>query len=231
MVRSGYVELVRWMDGWMDAILVMVSGGDVESLLEMADGILLIGAPSNLHPSHFGEQVLDPSLPLDTNRDAWTLPLIPLALERGIPLLGICRGNQEMNVALGGSLHQAIHQVAGLADHREPDTDDQSVRFGLAHEITVVQGSRLHSILGESLIKVNSVHGQGINRLAEGLEVEATSPDGVIEAVSMSTAAGFNLGVQWHPEWMATGSPFSQRIFGAFGEACRLRRSRRPFSV
>ncbi|MCW1923189.1 gamma-glutamyl-gamma-aminobutyrate hydrolase family protein [Luteolibacter arcticus] len=224
MARCEYIEAVRWAG----CLPLIATGGEADDLLDYADGILLTGSPANVHPSHYGEEVLDPTLPLDPLRDSWTLPLIRRAIQRGVPLMGICRGHQEINVALGGSLHQAIHAVPGFNDHREPDTDDQAVRFAVAHEIDVVHGGRLDAILGQSRIPVNSAHGQGIHRLAEGLRVEARSPDGVIEAVTMPEAPGFNLGTQWHPEWQAAANPASQRIFKAFGDACRERRSGRP---
>ncbi|HEY1123870.1 MAG TPA: gamma-glutamyl-gamma-aminobutyrate hydrolase family protein [Haloferula sp.] len=221
--RCEYVEAVR-----LAGCLPMIApGGEPEDLLDLADGVLLTGSPANVHPSHFGEKLLDPTLPLDPDRDAWTLPLIRRAIERGIPLMGICRGFQEMNVALGGSLHQAIHSVLGFNDHREPDSDDLAVRYGLAHEIDIVPGGLLDTVLGMPRITVNSAHGQGVHRLAEGLKIEALSPDGVIEAATIPDAPGFNLGMQWHPEWQAATNPASRRIFSAFGDACRDRRSRR----
>jgi putative glutamine amidotransferase len=190
-------------------------------LLELAAGILLPGSPNNVEPSHFGEEVLDPTLPLDPRRDALTLPLIRRALERGIPVLGICRGFQEMNVALGGSLHQAIVQIPGFGDHQATVNEAREVRYGPAHEIELTPGGLLEVLLGTDRVMVNSVHGQGINRLAAGLRIEARAPDGVIEAITLPTAPGFNLGVQWHPEWQAAGNPVSMAIFRAFGAACR----------
>ncbi|MEK7954030.1 gamma-glutamyl-gamma-aminobutyrate hydrolase family protein [Luteolibacter soli] len=221
--RCEYIDAVR-----LAGCLPMITpGGEPDDLLDLADGILLTGAPANVHPSHFGEDVLDPTLPLDPERDSWTLPLIRRAVERGIPLMGICRGFQEINVALGGSLHQAIHAVPGFNDHREPDSDDLAVRYGLAHEVDIVPGGLLDSILGQPRITVNSAHGQGVNRLAEGLRVEALSPDGVIEAATLPDAPAFNLGMQWHPECQAATNPVSRRIFEAFAEACHAQRNRR----
>jgi putative glutamine amidotransferase len=221
--RCEYLEAVR-LAGCMPLI---ATGGDADELLDLADGILMTGSPANVHPSHFGEEVLDPTPPLDPYRDSWTLPLVRRAIERGIPLMGICRGFQEINVALGGSLHQAIHAIPGFKDHREPDSDDLAVRYGLAHDIDIVSGGVLDTILGTPRLTVNSAHGQGVHRLAEGLRIEALSPDGVIEAATVSGAPGFNLGMQWHPEWQAATNPASQRIFAAFGDACRVRRSQR----
>jgi putative glutamine amidotransferase len=221
--RCEYIEAVR-LAGCLPMI---ASGGSPDDLLDLADGILLTGSPANIHPSHFGEEVLDPTLPLDPDRDSWTLPLIRRALDRGVPLMGICRGFQEINVALGGSLHQAIHAVPGFNDHREPDSDDLAVRYGLAHEIDIVPGGLLDTVLGMPRITVNSAHGQGVHRLADGLKIEALAPDSVIEAIAMPDSPGFNLGVQWHPEWQAATNLASRRIFDAFADACRSHWSRR----
>ena len=221
--RTEYIEAVR-LAGCLPLI---APGGDADELLDLADGILLTGSPANVHPSYYGEEVLDPTLPLDPVRDSWTLPLIRQAVAQGVPLMGVCRGFQEINVALGGSLHQAIHAIPGFNDHREPDSDDLTVRYGLAHEIDLVPGGLLDAVLGMPRITVNSAHGQGVHRLADGLRIEAISPDGVIEAATIPDAPAFNLGMQWHPEWLAATNPASRRIFGAFGDACRIRQSQR----
>ncbi len=201
-------------------------GDELEALLDLADGVLLTGSASNVHPRHFAEAVHDETLPLDDDRDAWTLPLIPRALERGIPLFAICRGFQEANVALGGSLHQAVQEVPGRRDHRAPKDAAADVQYGLAHDVVVQPGGVLARVLSEGTIRVNSVHGQGVNRLAEGLRVEALAPDGLVEAFSVADARGFNLGVQWHPEWQAAANPVSTRLFEAFGAACAAYRDR-----
>lgn len=209
-------------------LLVPTSGAtEFPPYLELADGILLTGSPANVHPSHFGQGVRDPKLPLDVERDSVTLPLVRLAIERGVPLLAICRGLQEVNVAMGGSLHQAIHEVPGKRDHREPVDADLDDQYGPAHEVQIVPGSGLAKIVGESRITVNSLHGQGIDVLAPGLVGEAIAPDGIIEAVRIVAHPGFSLGVQWHPEWKVLDNPVSVRIFRAFGEAClRFRQAR-----
>lgn len=234
-----YVDAVR-MAGCLPLVVPAAQAEELPALLDVASGILLTGSPSNVHPSHFGEAVLDESLPLDPERDAWTLPLIRLALRRGMPLLGICRGFQEVNVALGGSLHQAVHAQPGLMDHRGDGNKPVEDEYGLAHPVQVVAGGRLAQVLSglppavlqEGRIMVNSLHGQGVNRLAEGAVVEARAPDGVVEAFSWQPAEkdaavlagglghGFNLCLQWHPEWQAASNPVSQKIFAAFGAAC-----------
>jgi putative glutamine amidotransferase len=199
---------------------------ELDALLDLADGVLLTGSASNVHPRHFDEAVHDPALPLDTDRDAWTLPLIPRVLARGTPLFAICRGFQEANVALGGTLHQAVQEVPERHDHRAPSDASAEVQYGLAHAVVVQPGGVLANVLDATRIQVNSVHGQGVNRLARGLRVEALAPDGLVEAFSVSDARGFNLCVQWHPEWQAASNAVSVRLFKAFGAACEAFRDR-----
>ena len=223
-----YVDAVR-LAGALPLIAPPFEASELDGLLDAAHGVLLTGSPSNVHPVHFGEAVHDPSLPLDPERDAWTLPLIRLALSRGIPLLAICRGTQETNVALGGTLHQAVQEVKGYADHRSPNDQPAAVQYGLAHAVDVVAGGVLEGIVGRASFDVNSVHGQGVKTLAPGLRVEAVAPDGLIEAYSVpesAGAAGFNLCLQWHPEWQAAGNPVSLLILSAFGAAVRSYRDR-----
>ncbi|MCY7314611.1 MAG: gamma-glutamyl-gamma-aminobutyrate hydrolase family protein [Rubrivivax sp.] len=223
---SKYVEAVR-LAGAMPLIAPPVEPQDIDALLDAADGLLLTGSPSNVDPVHYGEAVVDTTLPLDPQRDAWTLPLIRRALYRGVPLLAICRGTQEVNVALGGTLHQALHQVPGHQDHRgAPDEAPAAVQYGPQHVVDVVPGGLLDAAVGQASFEVNSVHGQGVKALAAGLRVEAVAPDGVIEAFSMPDAAGFNLCLQWHPEWQAAGNPQSMQILRAFGAAVRAYRDR-----
>jgi putative glutamine amidotransferase len=223
-----YVDAVRLV-GCQPLVVPSAEAEEFDALLDLADGLFLTGSPSNVDPSHFGEAVHDASLPLDTVRDAWTLPLIPKALERGLPLLAVCRGAQETNVALGGTLHQAVHEVAGHLDHRDRDDDPIEVQYGAAHSIEIVPGGVLARLLGSERVQVNSLHGQAVNRLADGLRVEARAPDGVIEAFSKADAPGFTLAVQWHPEWQAASNPVSMAMLAAFGAACaayRLQKNR-----
>jgi putative glutamine amidotransferase len=200
---------------------------DIASLIDVADGILLPGAVSNVHPSHFNQEVHDPSLPLDPARDGLTLRLIRAAVEAGVPLLGICRGFQEINVAFGGSLYQAVHEVAGKADHREPDKLTLDELYAQVHRINTVAGGQLAKITGCDHFMVNSLHGQGIDRLGEGLVAEAFAPDGLIEAFNISGAHAFALAVQWHPEWNVLDTPAYLAIFRAFETACRKRSAHR----
>lgn len=225
LVGRKYVDAVR-LAGATPLAMPAAQTEELSDLLDVVDGVLLTGSASNVHPSHFGEAVHDPALPLDPERDAWILPLIALTLARGIPLLAICRGAQEVNVALGGSLHQAVHEVATYRDHRAADDQPVAIQYGPAHEVTVLPGGRLAAIGMPDRFSVNSVHGQAVHRLAHGLRVEAVAPDGLIEAFSLEGSPGFNLSVQWHPEWQAADNANSVRLFEAFGSACCAYRDR-----
>lgn len=196
---------------------------DADELLERFDGLLLTGSLSNVEPHRYQGPQSDPGTLHDPARDSITLPLIPAAIESGVPVFGICRGFQEMNVALGGTLHQKIHEIAGFGDHRADESRGPQGRFDDAHEIEIERGSLLHSIVGKDRIRVNSLHGQGVDRLAPSASVEARAPDGVIEAFRVAKAPGFALAVQWHPEWKVTKNPASQAMFKAFGDAARER--------
>ena len=221
-----YLDAVR-LAGGLPLIVPSATADEIDALLDLAHGVLLTGSPSNVHPSHFGEEVHDPSLPLDPLRDSWTLPLIQRALARGIPLFGICRGTQETNVALGGSLHQAVHEVDGHDDHRPREGAPAAEAYGAAHPVTVQAGGVLARLFGaDAEFRVNSVHGQAVKQLADGLRVEARAPDGLVEAFSVAAAPGFSLCVQWHPEWLAADNPQSVAMLQAFGEACQAYRDR-----
>ncbi|MFT4249492.1 MAG: gamma-glutamyl-gamma-aminobutyrate hydrolase family protein [Pseudomonas sp.] len=199
---------------------------DPGTWLDRLDGLLLTGAVSNIEPHHYGpEPSWDGNLH-DPARDATTLALIPQALARGLPILAICRGLQEINVAFGGTLHQKVHEVAGMDDHREDAAAALEVQYGPAHPLRLRPGGLLAGIAGAQEVQVNSLHGQGIARLGEGLEAEATAPDGLIEAFR-GTGASFLLAVQWHPEWRVIENPFYLGIFQAFGEACRRHAAQR----
>lgn len=221
-VQVKYVEAVLTGAGCMPLILPSLGEAvEWETILAVADGVMLTGSPSNVHPSHFGQDVHDTSLPLDPRRDATTLPLIRAVLKRGIPLLAICRGTQEINVALGGSLHQAVQEVPGMRDHRDDANLPLDVQYGPAHHVHIEPGGILAQILGDvDRIMVNSLHGQGVDRPAEGVRIEARADDGLIEAFSVTWAKAFNLALQWHPEWRIAENPESMKIFAAFGAAC-----------
>ncbi|MBT3627700.1 MAG: gamma-glutamyl-gamma-aminobutyrate hydrolase family protein, partial [Rhodospirillaceae bacterium] len=157
----------------------------------------------------------------DSQRDAATLPLIRAALAAGVPIFCICRGFQELNVALGGTLHQAVHEIPGRLDHREDKNQARAAQYAPVHGLTITPGGILAGLWPESEIAVNSLHAQGVDQPAPGLRVEAVAPDGQIEALSSAGEGGFCLGVQWHPEWMVTENPLSMALFGAFGDAAR----------
>ncbi len=195
----------------------------LERLVSLLDGLLLTGAYSNIEPRRYATDAATAVAPLDPQRDDTTLALIPLALQAGVPLLGICRGMQELNVALGGTLHPEVHAVAGLDDHREPDGPSVEAQYGPSHPVRLEARGQLAALAGNDQHSVNSLHGQGIDRLAERLQVEARAPDGLIEAVRVSGVEQFALAVQWHPEWRMLDNPFYTAIFRRFGDACRER--------
>ncbi len=198
---------------------------DFDALLRRVDGVLLTGSRSNVHPSCYDAPATAKAEPYDPRRDAVTLPLIAASLRHGVPLFAICRGMQELNVALGGTLIAEVQEEPGRNDHRAPASDDAGVRFAIRHEVTIAPGGLLAGILKTDTIRVNSVHRQAIGRLAEGLAVDATAPDGTIEAVRVRDATDFALAVQWHPEYWVKSDPPSQKLFAAFGEAVRRHRT------
>jgi putative glutamine amidotransferase len=193
---------------------------DLGALLDGLDGLLLTGSPSNVEPSHYGGPPSREGTLHDPDRDATTLPLIREAVRRDMPILAICRGIQELNVALGGTLHQRIFEMPGRFNHRRrkgPMTLDE--RYGPAHTVKLSVGGRLAELAGTDELMVNSLHGQGIDRPAPELLIEAVAPDGQIEGVSLP-GARFVVGVQWHPEYKALENPFSRSLFAAFAQAC-----------
>jgi putative glutamine amidotransferase len=198
-------------------VLLPPEGEAMLAVLDRLDGILFNGSPSNVAPMRYGADFDATPDAHDPERDATTLPLIRAALARGIPILCICRGMQELNVALGGTLFQEVHNVPGRFDHRAGEGTREEL-FRIKHKVALT--GELARISGAAEIAVNSLHGQGIDQLAEGLVVEATAPDGTIEAVRVAGAKGFAMAVQWHPEWEVTHFEDRQRLFAAFGEAC-----------
>ena len=203
----------------------------VDALLDHFDGLVMTGAASNVHPPHYGEQPSADHEPYDHARDAITLKLINRVIQRGIPLFCICRGFQELNVVMGGTLETELQRLEGRLDHRAPDHDDVDVRYAPAHLINIRHGSMLETILGKRDTMVNSIHRQGIKRLAPGLAVEATAPDGIIEAVSVRDAKAFAFGTQWHPEFRALENPDSVKLFAAFGDAVRAHAAKRGIGL
>jgi putative glutamine amidotransferase len=191
------------------------------------DGILFTGSPSNVEPHRYRGPKSAPGTLHDPERDATTLPMINGAIEAGLPVFGICRGFQEINVALGGTLTQKLQDLPGNLDHREDASLPLEDQYGPSHEIELVEGGMLHKIAGSRKIKVNSLHSQGVERLAPSLVTEAKAEDGVIEAFRIDGARTFALAVQWHPEWKVMENPFSRALFAAFGQAGREHASRR----
>ena len=216
-VAEQYVAAVRDAAAALPVLLPPL-GPPAEALLDRLDGLLLPGSESNVAPALYG--VAEDATPgqHDPARDATVLPLIRLALARGMPVLAICRGHQELNVALGGTLHQAVHALPGRLDHRENPADDEAAQWAPAHALAL--SPALAALLGRASIGVNSLHGQAIDRLGEGLVAEALAPDGTIEAVR-AEGAGFCVGVQWHPERGDAPAMASAALFEAFGAACR----------
>ena len=222
-----YVRAVQEVAGCVPLMIPSVDTLHLDDLLAPFDGILMTGAVSNVHPPHYGEEPTADHEPYDHNRDATTLALIKRVIDRGIPLLCICRGFQELNVALGGSLETELQRSDGRLDHRAPQSDDVDVRYAASHKISITPGGMLERILGKTETMVNSIHRQGIKRIAPGLNVEAVAPDGIIEAVSVKGAKGFAFGTQWHPEFKAANNPDSVKLFHVFGDAVRAHQRNR----
>lgn len=202
-------------------LLIPANGrkADIASLIAKMDGFLFTGSPSNVCPDLYQGPPHASGTPEDTNRDGVTLPLIRAAIAAGIPVLAICRGFQEFNVANGGSLHQRLQDLPGRIDHSTPLQPNARVRTGKAHTVRIAAGSWLHRAAGTTEIAVNSLHNEGVARLGPGLVADAVAPDGTIEAISVPNAPGFACAVQWHPEFDWEIDPVSRRILEAFGAA------------
>jgi len=203
----------------------------IGELLELVDGVLLTGARANVHPTHFGAEPHPKYEPYDTGRDDLALALVNACVERGVPLFGICRGLQEMNVAFGGTLHPEIRDLPGRVNHRMPRTEtgephpDMEVIFGDRHDVRLAPGGAFAKLLGCESIRVNSLHGQGILEPGKRVVVEGVAEDGTIEAICIADAPGFALGVQWHAEYDPQRNPVNRALFQAFGEAVKARKS------
>lgn len=202
---------------------------DIDALLEVVDGVLLTGGRANVHPSFFGVEP-DPAYePYDVARDELALELIRTCVTRGVPLLGCCRGLQEMNVAFGGTLHPEIRELPGRMNHRMPRLEngeihpDMTVVYGDRHDVSLTPGGIFAKLYGRELIRVNSLHGQGILDLGKGVVVEGVAEDSTIEAISIAGASGFALGVQWHAEYEAHSNPVNRPLFEAFGQAVKAK--------
>ncbi|MBS0451489.1 MAG: gamma-glutamyl-gamma-aminobutyrate hydrolase family protein [Proteobacteria bacterium] len=228
-VLHGYVRAVSECAGAVALGLPAAADAfDVASLIHGIDGVVLTGSPSNVAPARYGQPELGQEMLLDPARDEAVLPLLRHLIEAGVPVLAVCRGFQEMNVAFGGTLDVAVHARSGRLDHREGDHDRPIQRwYDDSHDIDIQPGGLLSRLVQAQRMQVNSLHHQGIARLGDGLRVEAKAPDGLVEAFSVSWAPAFALGVQWHPEMRIDDCPLAQGIFKAFGAACRQRQARR----
>ena len=206
---------------------------DVESFVERIDGLVLTGGRANVEPRHYDGPPFPDDEPIDPERDATALAMVRACVATRVPVFGICRGIQEMNVALGGSLHYRLHLLEDKDDHRMPRHDDVTVEeiFRLRHPVRLARGGLFERLADASEVMVNSLHGQGIDELADALEVEAVTPDGVIEGVRLKDDRTFTVGVQWHAEWKPEEHELSRKLFEEFGRAARVRAGRRSDAV
>jgi putative glutamine amidotransferase len=225
MVGEKYIAAVRDGAGAVPLLIPVLSPPvEPDELVASVDGFLFTGSPSNVSPRHYGGPAPREGVMQDERRDDTTLPLLKAAIAARKPVLCVCRGFQELNVAFGGTLHQHVQEVPGRSDHREDKDADLDQQYGPVHPISIAPGCLLADIVGAGIFQVNSLHAQGIDRLAASLYADATAPDGTIEAVSMPSAKAFLLGVQWHPEWRWAEDELSRAIFASFGDALREQR-------
>lgn len=227
VVGDKYARAIRNGAQAQPVLFPLAEPGQIPDLLAHVDGVMLTGSPSNVHPSHYGEQVANPELPLDPARDALTLALVRACVDGGVPLLGLCRGFQEINIAFGGSLHQQVQNLPDMMDHREPAGQPLAVQYGPSHAVELEPGSAFAQWAQGTQAQVNSLHGQGVARLGQGLRALARAPDGLVEAFSVTGARVFAYAVQWHPEAACENGGLDGAIFKAFGESCRVRRQNR----
>ncbi|WP_271879776.1 gamma-glutamyl-gamma-aminobutyrate hydrolase family protein [Phaeobacter italicus] len=193
----------------------------VDELLETFDGFLLTGGRPNVHPNEYGESATEAHGAFDRARDAITLPLVRACVERGQPFLGICRGFQEVNVAMGGTLYPEIRDLPGRMNHRMPPDGTLEEKFAMRHTVSLTEGGVFHQLFGAPEVMTNSLHGQGIKTPGARIVIDGTAPDSTPEAIYVKDAPGFTLAVQWHPEWDAANDPVSRPLFTAFGDAVR----------
>ncbi|QGX41362.1 gamma-glutamyl-gamma-aminobutyrate hydrolase family protein [Permianibacter aggregans] len=228
MVGDKYVRAVERCSGVLPVLLPAFAGSiAIDDLVERFDGVLLTGSYSNVEPHRYGRPQRKEKDLNDPHRDETVLPLVPALVSAGVPVFGICRGFQEMNVAYGGTLHQEVHKVDGKHDHRENQQDPLDIQYGPIHDLKLAPDGIMKKLLNTDTIRVNSLHSQGIDDLAPSLAVEAIAPDGLVEAYRVQNAKQFALAVQWHPEWKAWENPVSMALFNAFGEACKARMQQR----
>ena len=217
-----YIAAIRDGAGGLPLVIpAMGNSIDFDAVLSEVDGLFLTGHQSNVEPHHYGGEPSRDGTLHDPERDQTTLPLARMALDAGVPIFAVCRGFQELNVVLGGTLHQHVHEVTGYHCHKENPDDPLDVQYGPAHQVTLTDNGMLRGLAGSDVATVNSLHSQGVAKLADGVSVEAVADDGLIEGYSVDGAKAFALAVQWHPEWKMTEDAFSSKIFEAFGDACR----------
>lgn len=193
----------------------------INDLLETCDGFLLTGGRPNVHPEEYGEEATEAHGDFDRARDAIALPLVRACVERGQPFLGICRGFQEVNVAMGGSLHPEIRDLPGRMNHRMPPDGTLQEKFENRHTVSFTKGGVFHRLMGSEEVVTNTLHGQGIKVAGSRVVIDGVAPDNTPEAIFIKDAPGFTLAVQWHPEYEAAKDPVSQPLFSAFGHAAR----------
>ena len=223
-VGEKYIRAILDGAGAQPLLIPSVAPGlDLDVLLDHLDGLFLPGSPSNIEPHHYSDEPSYEGNLHDPARDLTTLNLIPKAIAKRVPVLAVCRGFQEVNVALGGTLHQKVHEVPGMMNHKEDLNQPLDVQYAPAHPLSLTPGGLLAGLAGIGSVSVNSLHGQGVNKLGANLIAEAMAPDGLIEAIRLDSEDTFLLAVQWHPEWKVTENPFSLEIFKAFGAACKAR--------
>ncbi len=227
-VGDKYIVAVAEAAEGAPVLLPAIGDGVLADWIERLDGLLFTGCPSNVEPHRYGGEPSRPGTLHDARRDATTLPMIRAALTSGVPMLCICRGHQELNVALGGSLHQLVHELPGRRDHRSKKDGPMAVAYAEAHRVRLVPGGVIAACAGGAeTIEVNSLHAQAIDRVAPRLVVEAVADDGTIEAVRVADASAFAMGIQWHPEFRARDNPVSLNLFRRFGDAARARAAQR----
>ena len=223
MVGEKYIKAIN---NYTDCAGILIPAINDEllngSILDKLDGFLLTGSLSNVHPDRYNAELIDEQLMVDESRDRFVFSMIDAILEREIPLFAICRGFQEMNVAFGGTLYQDLDRDSSYKDHDFKRDDPLEIQYGVSHKVNFINNGLLHQITGVESAEVNSLHAQGVQELGHDLTVDAVSNDGLIEAFTVDGAQGFNLSVQWHPEWKPGTSSTSTSLFNYFGNACKV---------
>ncbi len=227
-----YIQAISFASHCLPILIpALADKSAINQLLGMVDGVLLTGGYSMVDPLHYQVEPASTDTKLDRLRDNTSLPLIKGAIEQGVPIFGICRGFQEMNVALGGSLYQQLHTQGQYFEHRENKELSTDKQYASSHTVNLTAGGQLEKILQENSIEVNSLHTQGLDRLAKSLLIEAVSTDGLVEAISVADAKSFAMAVQWHPEWKVKNNESSLKLFHAFGQACEMKKAMKEASL